>query len=236
MELKVGESKTFTLPFILKAVDCQCGKNGLRLERSGGFVTLYVNNGNRRTRYCAMPLGTAKDLKGQQYTVKAQSGTRMLFSVGAVKFVIDYAAKKASTNLVGYRITSSKEWGDNCQLPWKAEYLPLFGQPLPPAEMDKAVAELFWKWFWENESAIKELAAGNRKQGKLLESQVELWLCPIFLYAKREELDFKIVCTERGGTFCFYPGDNEKLCADAEVFGTLMPELLARDWEYIIEE
>lgn len=236
MELKVGETKTVKLLFILKAQDFWCEKNGLRLERSNGSICLYVNNGNRRVRYCAMPLGSARNLKGFEYTVKAQSKTRMLFSVGAVKFVIDYAAKKVATNLVGYLVSGSEEWGTNCQIPWSAEYLPLFGIPMPPAEMDRTIAELFWKWFWENETAIVKLAGGSRKEAKLLASQIELWLCPTFLYEKGANINFKVVCNEKENVFYFYHGGHEQLKTDAEAFGAMMHEKLKDHWKFVLEE
>lgn len=236
MNLKVGESRTFKLGFWLKAIDISCESMSLRLERSRGSICLYANNGSRRSYYCAMPLGGAKTLKGFEYTVKAQSKTRMLFSVGQVKFVIDFAVKKAATNLVGYQIYGSKEWGDHVQLPWKAEFLPLFGLPMPPAVMDKQIAELFWKWFWENESAIKELASGKSKEVKHLNTQLQLWLSPMFLYIKSGAIDVKLECGETENTFIFHHGGNEQLAADAELFGTMMPEALARDWDFVLEE
>lgn len=57
MELKIGESKTFKLPFWLKAIDVACEKNGLRLERKSGNAILYVNNGSRFNTYAGVPLG-----------------------------------------------------------------------------------------------------------------------------------------------------------------------------------
>lgn len=237
MELKLGESKTFKLPIWLKAVDMIHEKNGLRLERQrGGIVCLNVNNGSRRIAYAAIPLGAAKDLNEFGFTVKAQSKTRMLFSVGAVKFVIDYAAKKVSTNLIGLRVFGSKEWGDNVQTPWRAEYMPLFGLPLPPLEMDQNTAKLFWQWFYTNETDIDKMLNGSKKESKSVYQQIDLWLCPVFPYSKSSRIDFEVKCKDGDNTFIFRHGGDEKLMEDAAVFGTLMPENMAKRWNYIVEE
>ena len=237
MELKIGESRTFKLPIWLKAVDIICEGNGLRLERQrGGIACLNVNNGRRSIAYAAIPLGRVKDLNEFGYTVKAQSKTRMLFSVGTVKFVIDYAAQKVSTNLLGLRILGSKEWGDHVQMPWRAEYMPLFGLPMPPAEMDQNTAALFWQWFHMNEADIVKMVNGSKKESKSIFRQIDLWLCPVFPYVKGNLIDFNLTCEESGHTFVFYHGGNEQLKEDAAAFGEMMPEGMRRQWRFVIEE
>lgn len=236
MELKIGESRTFKLPFILKAVDMTCEGNGLRLERRGNAAYLNVNNGNRRTVYAAISLGPIKELNAVGFTVKAHSKTRMLFSVGAVKFVIDYAAKKASTNLLGLRIAGSKEWGEHVQLPWRSEYLPLFGLPMPPEEMDRNTASLFWQWFHVNETDIIKMLNGGKKESKSILRQIDLWLCPVFPYVKSSRIDFDLRCKDEELTFIFYHGGDEKLKEDAARFAEMMPEALAKQWDFVIEE
>lgn len=236
MKLNVGESKTVKLRIWLKAIDFDCAGNSLRLEASRGSMWLYANNGSRKHFYCAIYLGGSNAMRKQQYTIKAQSKSRVLFSVGQVKFVIDFAAKKAATNLVGYRIAGSKEWGENCQIPWRADFLPLFGMPMPPAEMDRSIAELFWKWFLENENAIKTQASGGRKEVKNLAAQLDLWMGPMFLYEKCDNFDIKLICGEQENRFIFNPGENEQLRADAAALGELMPPILARDWKFILED
>lgn len=236
MDLKIGESRTFKLPFILKAVDMLCEGNGLRLERKGQNAVLNVNNGSRRTVYAAVPLGRIKDLNEVGFTVKAQSKTKMLFSIGAVKFVIDYAAKKVSTNLVGLLIYGSKEWGEAVQIPWRGEFMPLFGLPLPPEEMDRNTAGLFWQWFHVNESDIIRMMNGSKKESKSVLRQIDLWLCPVFPYVKSNRIDFDLRCKDEDLTFIFYHGGNDKLMEDAAVFGEMMPEPLAKQWIFVIEE
>lgn len=236
MELKIGESKTFKLPFILKAMDMLCEGNGLRLERKGQNAILNVNNGSRRTVYASVPLGRIKDLNEVGFTVKAQSKTRMLFSVGAVKFVIDYAAKKVATNLMGLGIAGSKEWGDHVQIPWRGEFMPLFGLPLPPEEMDENTARLFWQWFHVNETDILRLLNGTKKESRSVLRQVDTWLCPVFPYVKSNQIDFDICSREGELAFTFRHGGNERLAADAEIFGQMMPEGLTKTWKFSVEE
>lgn len=236
MELKIGESKIFKLPIWLKAVDVTCEKNGLRLERKSGNAVLYVNNGSRRTAYAAIALGSLKDLNEFGFTAKAHSKTRMLFSVGSVRFVIDYAAKKVATNLIGLRAVGSKEWGDYVMNPWRAEYQTLFGLPVPPMEMDRNAAQLFWQWFHANEVGIISMRNGGKKEAKSIFQQIDLWLCPVFPYVKGSQIDFDLICKEGDNTFIFRHGGHEKLMEDAPAFGALMSENMANRWKFVIEE
>lgn len=237
MQLKLGESKTFKLPFWLTAVDILHEGNGLRLERQRrGIVCLNVNNGRRRVVYAQIPLGIAKDLNEFGFTVKAQSKTRMLFSVGSVRFVIDYAAKKVSTNLIGLRILGSKEWGEMVQVPWRGEYQTLFGLPQPPAEMDQGTAKLFWQWFHMNETDIDRMLNGSKKENKSIFQQIDLWLCPVFPYCKASRIDFDVKCKDGDNTFIFRHGGDQQLMEDAPKFMAMMPENMAKRWNIIIEE
>ena len=237
MELKIGETKTVKLPFVLRAQDFYCEGNGLRLERNNkGFINLYANDGSRRKRFCNIPMGYAKDLKGVSYTVKAQSKSRLLFSVGNIRFVIDFAAKKVATNLIGFSIYGSKEWGDQVQMPWRGDFQPLFGLPAPAMEMDQKTAELFWQWYIVNEPSIVDIASKSRKDAKNVMRHVELWLYPVFPYVKNNKLKFEIACNEKSRVFTFFCGDDEQLRKDAELFGQMMPDILKKDWEFVVEE
>lgn len=236
MELKIGESKTFKLPFWLKAVDVICEKNGLRIERKRGNAILYINNGSRFTTYAGVPLGPIKALNEVGFTAKAHSRSRMIFNVGAVKFVIDYNAKKVATNLVGLRVGGSQEWGDHVQAPWRAEYQTLFGLPMPPLEMDKATAKLFWQWFNVNEADIIQMVNGDKKQAKSIFQQIDLWMCPVFPYAKGSEIDFDVKCGDGDNTFIFRTGGHPRLLADAQAFCNEMPDNMANRWNFVVEE
>ena len=102
MSMNIGEEKSAKLPIYLKALDFVHENNGLRLERFNGNLNLYVNDGSRRKRFCTMFLGRAADYKGFPFHAKVQSKTKMLFWVGRIRFVIDFAAKKVATNLMGF--------------------------------------------------------------------------------------------------------------------------------------
>lgn len=236
MNLNIGESKTFKLPIWLKAVDVVHEKNGLRVERKNGGAILYVTNGSRFTTYAGIPLGPIKDLNAVGFTAKVHSKTRMLFNIGAVRFVIDFAAKKVSTNLVGLRVGGSKEWGDHVQAPWRAEYQTLFGLPMPPMEMDKATAKLFWQWFNVNEADIIKMINGDKKQNKSIFQQIDLWLCPVFPYVRSSLVDFDVKCGDGDNTFIFRTGGHEQLLADAQAFCDEMPDNMAKRWNFIVEE
>ena len=236
MSMNIGEEKSAKLPVWLKALDFAQERNGLRLERFNGNLYLYVNDGTRRKRFCTMALGRAADFKGFSFNAKVQSKNRMLFWVGKVRFVIDFAAKKVATNLMGFQIAGSKEWGDDVQMPWRAEFMPLFGDPMPPMEMDENAAKLFWQWFHLKEGSIVELVEKSRKDAKIVYKQFDLWLAPVFPFAKPGQIGVELRCSNDGHTFTLQCGGNEKLFEDADKFAALMPEGLRRMWTFVAEE
>ena len=236
MSMNIGEEKAAKLPIWLKALDFVHETNGLRLERFNGNLYLYVNNGNRRKRFATLPLGRASDFKGFPFCAKVQSKNRMLFWVGKVRFVIDFAAKKVATNLVGFQVTGSREWGDDVQMPWRAEFMPLFGDPMPPMEMDENAGKLFWQWFHLKEGSIVDLVEKGRKEAKIVYKQMDLWLVPVFPYTKPGQIGVVLNCSNDGHTFVFQCGGNEQLLMDAEKFGALMPEGLRRVWKFEVDE
>ena len=235
MNLNVGESKDFKVPFWLKGVDVACGRNFISVDRKGGYAYLKMGTGSIRNVSATIPLGPMKDLNEHGFHVKAHSATRMLVNVGRVLFVVDYAARKVSTNVVGLRAYGGGDWGDHVQTPWRGSYMSLFGQPLPPDEMDKGLAKLFWNWFANNEVDIIRLLGEGKKEEKEVFHQTDLWLCPVFPYAKASQINFDLRCREDDRSFIFIPG-TQRLREDAEAFAALMPEMLARRWKFIIGE
>ena len=237
MVLNLGETKSFKLPLMLKAIDIMHEGNGLRLERQrGGILCLNVNSGRRKDAFAAIPLGPAKELNAVGMNVKALSKSRTLFWVGNVRFVIDYNAKKVATNLLGLRIFGSKQWGENVQMPWRGEFQTLFGLPAPAPEMDRNTAQLFWQWFNNHEAEIISLINGTKKEAKAVTQQINLWMAPVFPYAKANEIGFDLNCGDGDNTFIFCHGGNENLMAEAEEFASLMPENMAKRWEFIVQE
>lgn len=236
MELKIGESKTVKLPFWLKGVDIRCENNGLTLLRQGQIAVLNVTDRKFRETFAAVRLGYVSDLNQYGMTVKAQSRTRMIVSVGAVKIVVDYAAKKAAANVLGMVFYGSAQWGEQVQIPWQADFMPLFGLPQPSEELDRNTAEVFWKWFHGSEADIVRLLNGTGKESKMVFRQVNLWLVPVFPYIKSKWIDFDLRCKGEEKTFFIYHKGNERLKADAEEFAAMMPEGLAIGWKVVVTE
>ena len=237
MVLNLGETKSFKLPLMLKAMDFIYEGNGLRLERQrGGVLCLNVNSGRRKDAFAAIPLGPAKELNAVGMNIKVHSNSRILFWVGNVRFVIDYNAKKVATNLLGLRIFGSKQWGENVQMPWRGEFQTLFGLPKPPAEMDRGTAQLFWQWFNNHEVEIIDLINGTKKEAKAVTHTITLWMAPVFPYTRANELDFELKCADGDNTFIFRHGGNQQLMAEAEEFHSLMPENMLKRWEFISQE
>ena len=236
MSMNIGEVKSAKLPIWLKALDFTHENNGLRLERFNGNLNLYVNDGTRRKRFCTMFLGRAADFKGFAFNAKVHSKNKMLFWVGAIRFVIDFSTKKVATNLMGFQVAGSKQWGDDVQMPWRAEFMTLFGDPMPPMEMDVNAAKLFWQWFHLKEGSIVELVEKGRKEAKIVHKQFDLWLAPVFPYAKPGQIDIALKCSNDGHTFTLQCGGNEQLFADADKFAELIPEGLRRMWTFVAEE
>ena len=114
--------------------------------------------------------------------------------------------------------------------------MPLFGLPMPPEEVDESTAKLLWQWFHVNETDIVRLMNGSKKESKSVLRQVDVWLCPVFPYVKSNRIDFDLCCKEGALSFTFRHGGNEKLAADAEIFGNMMPEGLTKTWTFCVEE
>lgn len=234
MELKIGESKTFKLPFWLKGVDITCEGKRLSLDRQGNFAVLRALSGKKIC--AAVTLGLIKDVNQFGVTVKAHSKSKLLASVGSVRIVIDFAAKKAATNVLGLLILGSAEWGENVQIPWRGDFMPLFGLPQPPEELDRSTAEVFWKWFHGSETDIVRLLGGSKQESRAVFRQVNLWLCPVFPYLKGKQMDFDLRCRGEEKLFIFCHGGSERLAADGAEFGKMMPVALADQWKFVIKE
>ena len=121
MVLNLGETKSFKLPLMLKAMDFIYEGNGLRLERQrGGVLCLNVNSGRRKDAFAAIPLGPAKELNAVGMNIKVHSNSRILFWVGNVRFVIDYMYHPEPLESPPSSVTPRMTWthGRN---PWPAE-------------------------------------------------------------------------------------------------------------------
>ena len=236
MKLNPGESTVITVPFWKKGVDVSFEGNILSIDRKNGSAYIMVAVGKLRNTCVNIPLGPIKELNERGFNVKVQSKSRILVSVGRALFVVDYAAKKVATSVVGLRAYGVGEWGENVQAPWRSEYPPLFDLPAPADDIDLNSAKMFWYWFSVNETDIIQMLSKGKKEEKSVNYQTHLWLSPVFPYAKPNAVNFELVPNDEKHRFVFHHGGDERLLEDAPALGGLMPEDLASRWVFEIEE
>lgn len=236
MKLNIGESATLKLPIWLKAVEASCEENGVWISRQNGNAVLNISDKKCRKVFAAVLLGQIKDVNQFGIQVTAHSKNKMLVSVGSIRILIDFAAKKAATNVLGLLVYGTAAWGENVQIPWRLEFLPLFGLPQPENTMDPSTAELFWKWFHGSETDIVRLLGGSKQESRAVMRQVNLWLCPVFPCVKGKQMDFDLRVKGEEYLFILRAGGNEQLKREAEAFAAMMPEALAKQWKFVITE
>lgn len=235
MKLNLGESTVIKVPFWKKGMDVNHEGNILSIDRKHGNAYIMVAVGKLRNTCVNIPLGPIKELNEQGFNVKIQSKSRILVSVGRALFVVDYAAKKVATSVVGLRAYGVGEWGESVQAPWRGEYPPLFDLPAPADDMDLNSAKMFWYWFNINETDIIKMLGMGKKEEKSVNHQTHLWLSPVFLYVKPNAVNFELVPGDGKHTFVFHHGGNDRLAEDAAALGGLMPEGLSDRWNFEIE-
>lgn len=236
MELKIGETKTAKLPIWLKAVEFRCEENGVWISRQNGNAVLNISDRKCRKIYAAVLLGTIKDVNRFGVQVTAYSKNKVLVSVGSIRIVADFAAKKVATNVLGLLVYGTAAWGENVQIPWRTEFMPLFGLPQPGEELDRNTAEVFWKWFHGSETDIVRLLGGTKLESRAVMRQVNLWLCPVFPRIKGKQMDFDLRCKGEEYLFIIRAGGNGALKQDAEEFAAMLPEALAKQWKVVVTE
>lgn len=236
MELKIGESKTFKLPIWLKAVAVSCEENGVWIARQNGNAVLNFSDKKCRKVYAAVLLGTIRDVNQFGIQVTAYSKNKMLVSVGSIRILIDFAAKKAATNVLGLLVYGTAAWGENVQIPWRADFLPLFGLSQPADDLDRNTAEVFWKWFHGSETDILRLLGGSKQESRAVMRQVNLWLCPVFPRIRGKQMDFDLRVKGEEYLFIIRCGGSEELKHDAEEFAAMLPEALAKQWKVVVTE
>lgn len=234
MELKTGSVEKVTFTLLKKRFMFESGDRGLVLEQADGVVCLYATDAAHGKIYCAMPMGSARDMKRLNYYIFCPDERKLLAAVGGALFVLDYAERWAASNLGEYRIYGSEYWEENCQRDWKGEYLPLFGLPNPDAGMDMAAAKAFWRWFLENGGKIAETLGGSGA-GEVV-GWVDQRLCPVFPYVPADAVQFELGWNNGKGEFFFFHNGNEKLLADGGVFASLMPEEIKSRWSVMVRE
>ena len=236
MKLNVGESTVIKVPFWKKGVEVQHESNILSIDRKQDRAYIVAAVGKLKNTCMTLPLGPIKELNDLGFNVKIQSKTRILLSVGRALFVVDYAAKKIATSVVGLRAFGNGEWGENVQMPWRGDYPALFDQPANTDDMDLNFAKMFWYWFSVNETDIVKMLNKGKKEEKSVYYQTHLWLCPAFPYVKPNAIRFELETNDEKHRFVFHHGGDQGLMDDAPAMGGLMPEGLADRWDFEIEE
>lgn len=234
MELKTGSVEKVNFTLFKKRFLFESGSRGLVLEQADGGVCLYATDAAHGRIYCAMPLGSVRDMKKLNYYIFCPDENRLLAAVGGALFVMDFAENWAATNLEGYRIFGSEHWGQDCQHDWKAEYMPLFGLPNPEVGMDMAAATAFWNWFAENEEKITQTLSGN-DAGEVV-GWVDQRICPVFPYVPADAVQFEMGWNHGKGEIFFFHNGNEKLRADGQAFADMMPEEMKCRWSVTVRE
>lgn len=234
MELKMGSVEKVNFTLFKKRFLFESGSRGLVLEQADGGVCLYATDAAHGRIYCAMPLGSIRDMKKLNYYIFCPDGNKLLAAVGGALFALDFAEKWAATNLKGYRIYGSEHWGQDCQRGWKGEYMPLFGLSNPDAGMDIAAATAFWDWFAENEEKITRALSG-KEAGEVV-GWVDQQICPVFPYVPSDAVQFELGWNEGRGELFFFHNGNEKLMKDGQVLAAMMPEAMKPRWSVMVQE
>lgn len=236
MKLNLGESTVITVPFWKKGVDVSYEGNIVSIDRKRDNAYLMVAVGKLRNTCVNIPLGPIKELNERGFNVKIQSKTRIIVSVGKAMFVVDYAAKKVATSVVGLRAYGVGEWGDYVQAPWRGDYPALFGLPAEEDDMNLNNAKMFWYWFRVNETDIIKMLNMGKKEEKSVYFQTHLWLSPVFPYVKPSAIQFDLRLSDEKHALVFHHGGDEQLLEDAPALGGMMPEELVSRWTFEIEE
>lgn len=234
MELSTGAMEAVKFSLFKNCHKFEAGDRGFVLEKADGAVCLYATDAAHERIYCAIPMGPYKNLKLFRFYIFCPDGQKLLCAVGRALFVVDFAEKWASTNVDNFQIFGSEYWGQNCQRPWERTFWKLFGLPEVDSGMDTAAAEAFWQWFAENEQAIIEKLSGPDSME--IVDLVDARITPVFPYLPGKDIQFQLGFNEGMGEFFFYHADHEKLRADGEVFGRMMPESLREHWNYLLQK
>ena len=126
--MQVGEAIKIKLSRFKKNYAYECGEHGIVLERIGGGVCLYVTDASHDDIHCVAPLGADRDFKDVNFYLYSVDEHKMFFRIRRAVLYIDFENKWCATNVENFRVIGSKEWGQNCVVPWKDEYTKLYNQ------------------------------------------------------------------------------------------------------------
>lgn len=122
----VGETEKVKFTLFKNRFAFACGSHGLTLEKVGGGICLYATDGGHEEIYCAMPLGLERDFKDSTYYIYAPNDHQMLLRVHKAVMLVDFEGQWCSTNVQDFRVYGSRLWGQNCQVPWKEDYIQIY--------------------------------------------------------------------------------------------------------------
>ena len=126
MIVQVGESIKIKFSRFKRKYVYEIGEHGIMIERTGGFICLYVTDASHENIHCIAPLGSDADFKDVSFYLYSVDEDRMFFRIRRALLYIDFNAKCTSTNVENFRIISSTEWGQQCSVPWKNSYTKLY--------------------------------------------------------------------------------------------------------------
>ena len=98
--------------------------------------------------------------------------------------------------------------------------------------MNEDAAKSFWKWFAEKEEWVINCIANH---DSAFVWAIDERLKPIFPYFKGE-LEFQLGYRNGVGEFFFFHFGKKDLIRDSEALGKMMPEKIAKKWQFITEE
>lgn len=124
--MNVGEVAKVKFTLFKNHFAFACGNHGLTLEKVGGGICLYATDHTHEDIYCAMPLGMEREFKDSTYYIYAPSENRMMLRVRKAVMLVDFGEHWCATNVKDFRVYGSKQWGQNCMVPWKEEYTRLY--------------------------------------------------------------------------------------------------------------
>ncbi len=98
--------------------------------------------------------------------------------------------------------------------------------------MNENAAKSFWQWFIEKEEWIITCITN---QDSSFVWAIDEKLKPVFPYF-RGELEFQLGYNNGNGEFFFFHLGKKNLVRDGESLGKLMPEEIAKRWNFILEK
>lgn len=126
--MQVGEAIKIKLTRFKHKYQYECGAHGIVLEKIGGGYCLYVTDDSHEDIHCVAPLGAERVFKDTSFYLYSVDEDRMFFRIRRAVLYIDFAGKFCATNVENFRVIGSKEWGQNCLVPWKDEYTRLYNR------------------------------------------------------------------------------------------------------------